>query len=218
MVERPDCRAYSRATSWAVAPPGTIRSRTPWGPCTLSTMVAAFASTGWDSATRPPSRSPRDPCARDLRLGLQSSPCHLDPPIITATGNAEGDEWERHCEWTATGPAGDARRPDRPAAAAPAPGGRGRVRRPDERHPDARQPRLDRDGGDPGRHRREPRPQLHRRRHVPLRHARLHRRADRPAAEAARPAGHRLAHRVPPLPHQHPQDRPRRGRPSSAVR
>ena len=48
------------------------------------------------------------------------------------------------------------------------------------------------------------RPQLRRRRHVPLRHPRLHRRPAGPAAEAARPAGHRLAHGVPPLPRQRP--------------
>ena len=47
--------------------------------------------------------------------------------------------------------AGDAGRPDRAAAAAGAPGGRGRQRRADERHPDARQPRLDRARRDDGR-------------------------------------------------------------------
>ena len=60
--------------------------------------------------------------------------------------------------------------------------------------------------------------QLHRGRHVPVRHARLHHRPDRPAAQAARPAGHRLAHRVPALPLQRPQGRPRGRRPSSAGR
>ena len=90
---------------------------------------------------------------------------------------------------------------------------RGRQRRADERHPDARQPRLDRAGGHDGlAHRR---PQLHRGGHVPLRHARLHRRPARPAAEAARPAGDRLAHRVPPLPRQRPQGRPRGRRPAA---
>ena len=77
--------------------------------------------------------------------------------------------------------AGDARGPDRAPAAAGDPGERGRQRRPDERDPDARQPRLDRARGDHGR-RGQQDPQLPRRGHVPLRHARLHHRADRPAA------------------------------------
>ena len=91
---------------------------------------------------------------------------------------------------------------------------RGRQRRADERHPDARQPRARSCWSRPWASR-DRRPQLHRRRHVPLRHARLHHRPARPAAEAARPAGDRLAHGVPPLPRQRPQGRPRGRRPAA---
>ena len=97
-------------------------------------------------------------------------------------GIARGNTRE-HCtaRRAAARRAGDAGRSDRPPAAAGAPGERGRQRRPDERDPDARQPRLHRPGRDHGRWR-QPHPQLPRGRHVPLRHARLHHRADRPAA------------------------------------
>ena len=113
------------------------------------------------------------------------------------------------------GPAGDAHRRDRPPGAAAARAARGRRRRADERDPDARQPRLDRAGREHRRCRGR-RPQLPRRRHVPLRDGRLHHRPDRPAAQAAHPAGDGLADGVPAVPRQHPQGRPGGGRPAAA--
>ena len=74
--------------------------------------------------------------------------------------------------------------------------------------------RLDRAGRDHER-RRSRRHAVHRGRHVPVRHARLRRRADRPAAQAAHPAGHRHPHRVPPLPRQRPPAGPRGRRPAA---
>ena len=109
-----------------------------------------------------------------------------------------------------------ARRGDRTPSASPPPTLGRRRRRPDERHPDARQPRLDRAGRDDGQlHARRAGSQPPRRRHVPVRHARLHRRPARPAAEAAHADRHRHPHRVPPLPRHGPQDRPRRRRPAA---
>ena len=103
---------------------------------------------------------------------------------------------------------------DRAPAAAADRAARGRQRRADERHPDARQPRA-RSCWSPAWAGPTGGAQLHRRGHVPLRHARLHHRPDRPAAEAARAAGDRLAHRVPALPRQRPQGRPRGRRPAA---
>ncbi|WP_447644377.1 type VII secretion protein EccCb [Nocardioides zeae] len=107
-------------------------------------------------------------------------------------------------------------RADRAAAAAADPGARGRQRRAHERDPDARQHRLDRRHRlalRPGRHDRRT---LHARRgHVPLRDARLRRRADRPAAQAAQPAGDGLADGVPALPGRHPPGRARVRRPAA---
>ena len=146
------------------------------------------------------------PCRRALP---GSGHRRIDRRIGTDRGRDEHD--------AAGHPPRRARAPVRPHPAAAAAGpraARGRQRRPHERHPDARQPRLDRAGGDDGR-RPERRAQLHRRRHVPLRDPRLHRRPAGPAAEAARPAGDGLAHGVPPLPRRRPQDRPRVGRPAA---
>ena len=91
---------------------------------------------------------------------------------------------------------------------------RGRQRRADERDPDAGQPRLDR-ARRQHRRRRGRRSQLPRGGHVPVRHGRLHRRPDRPAAEAAHAAGDGVAHRVPAVPRQRPQGRPRGRRPAA---
>ena len=142
---------------------------------------------------------------------------HPFPPsvrrlIISSSGRAVGHP-VRGLRATVTVAA---RRGDRtPSASAPPTLG-GRRRRPDERDPDARQPRLDRARRDDGQlHARWAGAQPPGRGHVPVRHARLHRRPARPAAETAHPDRHRHPYRVPPLPRHRPQDRPRRGRPAA---
>ena len=169
---------------------GTARSARPALPTTVTRMVARDDSCGH-------LRPPRGFAASDVRAPQTSAYYHarrsVEPDIedksddFSAAPSTTGRSSLVHD----AGPrpearaADDAGRAARPPAAAGARAARGRRRRADERDPDARQPRLDRARRDHGRQPPAAR-SYHRRRHVPVRHARLRRRADRPAAQAAR--------------------------------
>ena len=166
------------------APRGRARRPAPW---MLSAMVAP--ALGWASRrpTRiPPSRCPGASrragyCTAGAPSSVRLAGCSGTPTIgATSSGRQRGMREHDTARRPEARRTGDAGRPDRAAAAAGAAGRRGRRWRADERHPDARQPRLDRARRDDGRRQQEP--QLPRGGHVPLRHARLHHRPDRPAA------------------------------------